>query len=96
MRPLHNDIPAHIVEALQPIGMFFDLFKEGDDRIIENASDWRFSDMEAVAAALGITEIDLDDDDNGKIERDGGGCDTCGHGSRLRVYGACKAATPTE
>lgn len=87
------DVPESIVAALMPLGQYFDLYMEGDDLIIENACDWSFEEMGAVAAALGITAIDLESDENGKVERDGGGCPSCGFGARLRVYGT-RTLTP--
>ena len=86
-----KNVPASIVAALEPIGLYFKLSMNGADLIIENCSDWTFEEIGEVAKALGITEIDLENDENGKIERDGGGCESCGYGARLRVYGA---ATP--
>ena len=81
------DVPESIVAALMPIGEYFDLHMDGDDLIIENACDWSFEEMGKVADALGIKDIDLENDENGKVERDGSGCPSCGFGARLRVYG---------
>ena len=81
------DVPESIVAALMPIGEYFDLHMDGDDLIIENACDWSFEEMGKVADALGIKDIDLENDENGKVERDGGGCPSCGFGARLRGDG---------
>ena len=53
--------------------------------------------MGNVASALGIKDIDLESDENGKVERDGGGGQSCGFGARLRVYGTrTKTAAPSS
>lgn len=81
------NVPKHVVTALSSIARSMDLSMSGRDLIITTAGSWDFDDMRVVAEALGIGDIDIEDRDNGKVERDGEGCSTCGYGSRIRVYG---------
>lgn len=79
-------VPALVTLALKDITAAEILRMEGCDLLIESAIGWSFDDMKRVADALGISDIDFD----GKVERLSEGCDTCGYGAVLRVYGVGK------
>ena len=52
---------------------------------------WTFAEVSRVAAALGVTDIDItsvvEHAQGLVIERGGGGCPSCGHGDLLLVRG---------
>jgi hypothetical protein len=89
-----DNIPLHIIDALRPIGEYFDLGREGDDLVIEGCIDWNYAGIERVAMALGTKDIDITSverfEEGLPLERDGGGCATCGFGDRLIVRGVFK------
>jgi len=74
---------------------------DGSDLVIEHHGDdggegWTFAELEAVAAALGVRDIDITSvfelDSGLPMERLGGGCPSCGHGDMLVVRGILETA----
>ena len=84
-----REVPAHVRAALEDIVAAGKLTMDGDDLILESAIGWSFDDMQSVAEALGICDIDIGD----KVDLRDSGCETCGHGAILRVYGVGKEAS---
>lgn len=68
--------------------------KTSKDVLVESGHEWTFEEMQQVAVALDVADIDAaplwewDEEAEGKdIVRTGGACDTCGHGDAIVVRG---------
>jgi hypothetical protein len=76
----------------------------GGDLLLEHPGDgstlreegWTFLEVSRVAEALGVVDIDIgavaEYQEGMKLERQGGGCPSCGHGDLLIVRGILETA----